>query len=95
MDPNKPPYAEPSRIKGWILVGLFCFPTVFALVQISRAIFFGVVYHYGKGRGGDVIFQWGDPNSMVTLFWYIVMALFVPVGISVGLWATRHDKHGG
>jgi hypothetical protein len=64
-------------------------------VQIVRAVVHGVIYEYGKGRGGDVTFQWGEPSSMITLFWYIVMPSFVPVGILVGLWLTRHDKYGG
>ena len=96
MDPNTPPYVEPSRIKKWLVISLFCLPTVFAMVQIARGILFGVIYDYGyRGSGRDVVFQWSDPDSMVTLLWYIVMALFLPGGILVGLWATRWDKYGG
>jgi hypothetical protein len=68
--------------------------TIFALVQIARGIFFGVIYSGGRS-GRDLVFQWGDPSSMETLVWYIVMALFVPMGILIGLWATRWDKYGG
>jgi hypothetical protein len=94
MHPDKPPYFQPSLIKKWLIVGLFCFPTIFALVQIARGIFFGIIYSGGRS-GRDLVFQWGDPSSMETLVWYIVMALFVPVGILIGLWATRWDKYGG
>src|SRR3712207_7193441 len=39
--------ALPISIKKWLLIGLLCLPTVFALVQILRAVFFGVIA-YGR-----------------------------------------------
>jgi hypothetical protein len=94
MDPDKPPYPEPSRIKKWLVIGLLCFPTIFALVQIARGIFFGVIYSGGRG-GRDMVFQWGDPNTTIVLAWYAFMALFIPGAILVGMWATRWDRYGG
>jgi len=94
MDPKEPLSDNVTgSIKGWILIGLFCFPTVFALVQIVRAIFFGVIYTYSRARSQDMIFQWSDPGSIVWLIFYILMGSFIPGGILVSIWVTRHDKY--
>lgn len=92
MHPGKFPYFQPSLIKKWLLVGLLCLPTIFALVQIVRAVFFGVIA-YGRALNKEMIFRWEDPNAVMTLLVYILIGLFVPGGILIGLWATRQDKH--
>jgi hypothetical protein len=94
MDPKEPlSYNLTGSIKGWILIGLFCFPTLLALVQIARAVLFGVIYTFTRSRGQDLIFQWSDPNSIGWLIFYIFIGSFVPGGILVGMWATRNDKY--
>ena len=78
------------------MIGLFCLPTVIALVEIARGVLFGCIYVYGyRANGRYIVFEWGDPDAMITLLWYVVVALFVPAGILVGLWATWWDKYGG
>jgi len=86
MPPDKPPSFQPSPFKKWLLVGLLCLPTVFGVVQIARGILFGVIYAYGhRGSGRNIVFVWGDPDAMITLLCYAVMALFVPGGILIFL----------
>jgi amino acid transporter len=96
MHPDKPSSFQPSPLRKWLLISLLCLPTAIAVVEIARAILVGVIYAYGyRGNGRDLAFARGDPDAMSTLLWYVVMALFVPGGILVGLWVTRWDKYGG
>ena len=94
MHPDKPPYFQPSQFKKWLVIGLFCLPTVIASVEIARGVLFGFIYEYGyRGNGRYIAFEWGDPDAMITLLWYVLMALFMPGGILVFLWVTRWDKY--
>ena len=92
MHPDKPSNFQPGPIKKWLFIGLLCLPTIFALVQIVRAVFFGVIT-YGRRLDKEMLFQWDDPNAVMTLLVDVLIGLFVPGGILIGLWATRHDKY--
>lgn len=79
MHPDKPPYFQQSQFKKWLVIGLFFLPTIIALVEIARGVLFGFIYKYGyRGNGRYIVFEWGDPDAMITLLWYVVMALFLP-----------------
>jgi hypothetical protein len=92
MHPDKSSHFQPSLIKKWLLIALLCLPTIFALVQIVRAVFFGVIA-YGRALDKQMIFRWEDPNAVMTLLVHVLIGLFIPAGILIGLWATRHDKY--
>jgi hypothetical protein len=90
--PGQIPYFQSGPIKKLSCIGLLCLPSIFALVQIARAVLFGVIA-YGRALDREMIFRWADLNAVMTLLVHVLVGLFVPGGILIGLWATRHDKY--
>ncbi len=96
MSSNRPrPKPDHWGVGGYAILGVGLLTCIFALVQVGRALLVGVIYVPGSRfrPGRDMVFQWDEVGSVISILLYFFWGLGLPAGILVGLWATRWDKY--
>jgi hypothetical protein len=93
MDTHEPqPSSLSENIKLWLFVGLLCLPIIYTVVSVAQTIESGVIY-IGRRNPTPVTLRWYNPFVVLDIAAELFFGCILPVGVLVGLWATRNDKY--
>ncbi|EIM28464.1 hypothetical protein MicloDRAFT_00050490 [Microvirga lotononidis] len=96
MAANKPcPKPDHWGVGGYAILGVTLLPCILASMQVGRALLFGAIYAPGERfrSGRDILLPWDEVGSVFLIGLYLFWGLGVPVGVLVGMWATRRDRY--